>query len=364
MTQELKVRNSTSATADPLQIVSQEMRKIVLANWARLNSQVDFLVLSKDTHRTHTARWKGMDPVLSMQTQLNRLPKAWWMGTMAVLLIQTLEQITTLDHEVRRQREELSLLESDLFLLRQLDLQDSRLLGAKSTYPEPIAVEQLVGRLDDQLLAELREATISHLQVLLHDSDPTVTEQREALRDSVVEFIEQQIQLVITEAGYHRLPSPTDQNPGSLIESAEQQVTRIGSILSEPRSKHGLRRGEYARVTLNLDCAISMALLSFKHFSKMWAKHVFASTIDGRFNFLEQCISALEPTEKVGAAPLDVVEYRMKAAHDRIAGEVKKYRQMLRRDREVLGMGVGRAVQAVAEAASLKLAFKKIRCLN
>ncbi len=357
-----------TAGADPLYAVTEELQTRTRANLTRLRSQTEHLVRTKETARLHIARWKGMDPAMFVFGQRDALPKAWWMSSVAVLLVQTLEQISLLDHEVRRHYEELSLLGSDLSLQEQLESLDVAGLFPSAAKEESAQVkltlvEGLVDKLAQQELTELTKSVVTHLRAVVRDTDPAVAEQREAIREALVSFIDQQINMVITDAGYHHVQARSDLQPGSMLDSAKHQVLRIGALLGEPSLKFGIRQGDYARALLDLECALSLLLLSFRQFSAMWAKHVCSSVIDGRIDFIELCLSALEPAKPVDADQFDQVEYRMKAAYDRTKRKLDDYKKLLRRDREALGGGLGQATRAVAEAVRLKLRLKQVRSL-
>jgi hypothetical protein len=291
--------------------------------------------------------WKALQPMRQILAQKNDLPKALWFSTLGAFALDTLAQSIVLDEYVRTPRKAIAELDADILLLGHLEGD-----GASQTINHETA-NRLASRLDDQLLTDLREEAISQLQALLRDGDPAVVLEREWLCEALVNFIELQIDVAVTEAGYHVVPTVKQMQPQDMLQRAQELIAAIEARLAVA-TPVGRYSGENAQLKLNFNRATALALLSFPHFAKKRAMHVEGSTIAGRISFLAACIKALEPEPAVPGAQLDVVGFRLKGAYDRMTKALGERVQQFGRDLDSSASKLAQAAKAVRQVSLLR----------
>jgi len=342
----------TATLPDSLKPVAEQLRARFQNSRQALNSQIIRVTSCKSSHREHTVRGIGRRPVEQMLKDKDKLPKTLWMSTVGTFLIDTLEQIITLDQDIHAAHNAIAIREADLLLLHHLDPGDE---------PENSA-DNFSARLENQLLTEWAAQAISQLQELLRDCDSAVAPEREALSYALVGFIEKHMEIALTEAGWHTVPNLREMPAWEMISKSQQLIREIQTTLSEPRVKQfGLSRADSALISLNLNRAITLALLSFPRFAETRAKHVCGSTVDGRMTFLRNCVAALEPAPAVEGTPADKVAYRIKCSFERMGKTVDEHIVQFRRTLERSTVDLERAAQVVSEAIQLKLDLSQIR---
>jgi hypothetical protein len=339
---------------DPITTTAKKLREKISSSSRSLGWQVASVRRSLHPHREHTVLRQAINPARHMMTQKQSLPKELWVSATGAYLVDALALMITFDQDVHTQNNAIAALDAELLLLEKLD-------GTGSA-EDAEALKVMTTELDDQLLINLRAEVIAELQALLRDPDPSIAAKREAIRDLLIGFIEEQIELAVTEAGYHVVPDMKSMHPGDMLRHAQALIEEIKTRLDEPQTAQvGLSRREHTRISVNLNRALSLALLSFPQFAAKKAQHVPGSTIDGRITFLLACTGALEQASGVGSTQ-DAVAYRMHHAHKRILADVQRRIEYFRSDLELASRNIKRSADVVAQAKNLQLALAKIYC--
>jgi hypothetical protein len=339
---------------NPLRSVVERLLEQLPANRQRLESDVNHVVSCKGSHREHTVTWKALNPARQLLKAKDSLPKPLWYATVGSYFVDALRTLTELEHVVRRAFEKASLLHSDMRLLFSVEPSavNADIEKALKTVSQSLA---------NQLLAELKQEAVNGLRDLLQDTDPTISPVREALRDSLADFIESEIHLASVDAGYETLPNSREMSASEMLRHAETSSNRHNAALSEALSKHSIRRQGSTLITLDNYRAIALALLAYPQIAVRVAAFKPGSIILGRMEFVQGCIAALVPGPEVKrepGVPLDVVAYCMRACHERVSKSHDAYLRRFDRDARQFESDLNRAAEQIGTVNARQMALE------
>jgi hypothetical protein len=351
--------NEQTPILNPLSSVAERLRKQLAADKERLDSGVRHITACKSTHRVHTVTWTALSPARQILKAKDSLPKPLWYAAVGSYFVDTLRTLTDLEHEVRQQVKESSLVHSQMRLL--FSVEPSAVNGDLEAELRKIS-ETLAG----QLLPELRQEAVNALRDLLQDTDPTISRVREALRDRLTDFIEREMHLASVDAGYHTVPTLREMSAGEMLCNAENTSRRHNSALSEALSKQSIRRDTNTLITLDNYRAISLALLAYPQLAARVALFKPGSIIRGRMDFVQSCIAALEPAaeERQESGTLDVVAFRMRASHRLVSKNFEDRLRQFDRDTRQADSELNRAAEQISTVNARQMALENCKVVG